>query len=102
MVRARESGPDVQKSLTRVGRDLTRRLLSGCLQMEPLVCPPFEEATHPFQKFLLENGWPTETDRFPRQRLSLFGIVSCVILGPPFLTTIGPAVRASMVPRFEE
>jgi hypothetical protein len=28
--------------------------------MERMVCPPFEEATRRFQKFLLENGWPTE------------------------------------------
>ena len=26
--------------------------------MEPIVCPPFEEATRRFQKFLSENGWP--------------------------------------------
>lgn len=24
------------------------------------MCPPFEEAIRRFQKFLLENGWPTE------------------------------------------
>ena len=37
------------------GEALTRTLLSGCLQMEPIVCPPFEEATRRFEKFLLEN-----------------------------------------------
>ena len=42
------------------GEALTRTLLSGCLRMEPVVCPPFEEATRRFQKFLSENGWPPD------------------------------------------
>src|SRR5689334_25376660 len=28
--------------------------------MEPTSCPPFGEATRRFQKFLSENGWPSE------------------------------------------
>jgi hypothetical protein len=28
--------------------------------MDPVDCPPFEEATRRFQKFLSENGWPTD------------------------------------------
>lgn len=47
------------------GEALTRKLLSGWVRMEsrvmgPIVCPPFDEATRRFQKFLRENGWPTE------------------------------------------
>ena len=51
----RPSTPDNEQ-----GEALTRTLLSGCLRLEPIVCPPFEEAIRRFQKFLLENGWPTE------------------------------------------
>jgi hypothetical protein len=37
-------------------RSSDANVLSGCLCMEPVVCPPFEEATRRFQRLLSENG----------------------------------------------